>query len=285
VIRDDHAPPRTVRTASIVYGALVPAADDLAELYHEASRAYPSVAARGRSGAVLLDRLPALRASAARAVRRCPQAAPVPLPPPTLPIAGFADVVARRRSCRAFADASLTAPQLSALLYAGYGVTHVPAGDTGAVGQTFRAVPSGGALYPLDLTVCAWAVDGLAPGAYHYDPLRHALERLPSSPSRTDVQDALVFPEVASTSAVLVVVSSTFWRSRFKYGLRGYRFALLEAGHVVQNVLLAAAALDLGAVPLGGFYDARLDAIVGVDGVDEATVYAVAVGIPVEPVG
>ena len=50
-----------------------------------------------------------------------------------------------------------------------------------------------------------------------------------------------------------------FWRTRFKYGLRGYRFALLEAGHVMQNAVLAAAALALPALPVGGFYDRRLD--------------------------
>jgi SagB-type dehydrogenase family enzyme len=69
-----------------------------------------------------------------------------------------------------------------------------------------------------------------------------------------------------------------FWRSRFKYGLRGYRFALLEAGHVVQNLVLAATALRLPTLPLGGWYDRRVDALVGADGLDEATVYVVLVG-------
>ena len=69
-----------------------------------------------------------------------------------------------------------------------------------------------------------------------------------------------------------------FWRSRFKYGLRGYRFALLEAGHLVQNLVLAAGALEVGALPLGGFYDRRVDELVGADGLDEATVYAVLLG-------
>jgi len=69
-----------------------------------------------------------------------------------------------------------------------------------------------------------------------------------------------------------------FWRSRFKYGLRGYRFALVEAGHVVQNVVLAAAALGLPALPVGGYYDCRLDALVGANGLDEASVYAVVLG-------
>jgi SagB-type dehydrogenase family enzyme len=74
------------------------------------------------------------------------------------------------------------------------------------------------------------------------------------------------------------VITAMFWRSRFKYGLRGYRFALLEAGHVVQNIALAATALRIPALPLGGFYDRRVDDVVGADGLDEATVYAVLLG-------
>ncbi len=75
-----------------------------------------------------------------------------------------------------------------------------------------------------------------------------------------------------------IVVTGVFWRSRFKYGLRGYRFVLLEAGHVGQNVVLAAAALGLPALPLGGFYDRPVESLVGVDGLDEAVVYVVLLG-------
>jgi SagB-type dehydrogenase family enzyme len=71
-----------------------------------------------------------------------------------------------------------------------------------------------------------------------------------------------------------------FWRSRFKYGQRGYRFTLLEAGHLVQNVVLMCAALDLAAVPIGGFYDRPVDMLLGADGVNESIVYAVCLGRP-----
>ena len=80
--------------------------------------------------------------------------------------------------------------------------------------------------------------------------------------------------------AALLLVAAVFGRTRFKYGLRGYRFALLEAGHVGQNVLLAATALGLAAVPLGGYYDRRTDEFLGLDGVNESTLYTVAVGCP-----
>jgi SagB-type dehydrogenase family enzyme len=90
------------------------------------------------------------------------------------------------------------------------------------------------------------------------------------------LRESLVDPGIADSAAALVVVTGVFWRSRFKYGLRGYRFALLEAGHLMQNAVLAATDLELDALPIGGFYDALLDRLVGADGLDEASLYALA---------
>ena len=74
-------------------------------------------------------------------------------------------------------------------------------------------------------------------------------------------------------SAAVVARHGVFWRSRFKYGDRAYRFTLLEAGHVGQNLVLAATALGLAAVPIGGFFDRRVDAFLGIDGLHEASLY------------
>jgi SagB-type dehydrogenase family enzyme len=117
----------------------------------------------------------------------------------------------------------------------------------------------------------------LEPAAYHYDPFAHRLERL-RPVIQADVAAALVDPELAGKSSALLAVTAMFWRSRLKYGLRGYRFALLEAGHVVQNAVLSATALRLPTLPLGGFYDRRLEALVGADGLDEAAVHGLLVG-------
>jgi SagB-type dehydrogenase family enzyme len=79
-------------------------------------------------------------------------------------------------------------------------------------------------------------------------------------------------------AAACVILAASFQRSRVKYGLRAFRFVLLEAGHVAQNVLLAAAALNLAALPIGGFFDARLDAFLMLDGLNESALYLIAVG-------
>ena len=123
----------------------------------------------------------------------------------------------------------------------------------------------------------AAAVNGVERGVYHFHPFRPRLHRL-APLDWTAVRAALVAPDLLERTAALLVVTAMFSRTRFKYGSRGYRFALLEAGHLVQNALLAATDLDLPALPVGGFFDRQLDAIVGADSLEEASVYAVALG-------
>jgi len=91
---------------------------------------------------------------------------------------------------------------------------------------------------------------------------------------------ALVHPDLARNATVVFLLTALFHWARFKYGERSYRFALLEAGHLAQNIHLVSAALGVGSVPIGGFIDDELNRLVGVNGVDEAVVYAIAVGAP-----
>jgi SagB-type dehydrogenase family enzyme len=254
--------------AGVVYPAGEPRLDDPAENYHESSKGYPSFLAREVPGVAKLERDPALQRVVARAVKRHPHLPSVPLPPPGPLDESLGTVLLNRRSVRELGGAPLPLGHLATVLHAAYGVTS-------EAPQPLRAVPSGGALYPLELYVLASSVRSLEAGLYHYDPLRHALEEL-GSPRAGALEEAFVYPELAGASAV-VAVTALFWRTRFKYGLRGYRFALLEAGHVVQNLLLAATALGLAAVPIGGYYDARLERLLGVDGVNEAALYCAAI--------
>jgi SagB-type dehydrogenase family enzyme len=267
----------TVKSAPLVYGDGA-ALDDPSEAYHEASKLYPSYAGRQTRG-YLLERRADLRQSSGRPGKRY-RGHTVALPEPSLPQASFAALVEERSSCRAFSSDAVSLEALAAILHAGYGVTHQldPERPPGTP-PLLRSVPSGGALYPLELYVLALAVDGLAAGVYHFEALRRQLVRLRAEPAlRGVVADASVYPDAAAGGAFLLVIAASFWRSRFKYGARAYRFTLLEAGHVAQNVLLAAAALGLGSVALGGFFDRLLDRLLGLDGVNESALYCVAVG-------
>jgi SagB-type dehydrogenase family enzyme len=246
------------------------ALDDPAETFHEASRLAPSTIGAQIAGSARLGADPLLQATTRRASRRHTQRPFVRLDAPRLPRARLADALERRRSLLSRRRA-LRLRDLSILLAAGYGAYPTPLGHR-------RRVPSAGALYPLELYVVALHVLELDAGVHHYDPYDHVLERLDARELGADLAAAVYDPAPARLAAAAVVTTAVFPRAQIKYGQRGYRFALLEAGHVAQNIVLAAAALALQALPYGGFYDRRIDALLGVDGVDEAVVNMLFVG-------
>lgn len=256
-------PVPAILPASLVYGIEQPAVDDPAEVFHEASKLQPSLRGSQSAGIVRLASDPALQAATQRTSRRNPQRHALTLPPAPLDRSP-----ARGRSPASFDARSLRLETLAAILHAGYGVT--------ADGR--RTVPSGGALYPLELYPVAQNARSLPPGSYRYDPERHALELVRGGPVADELAALCTFGGLLENAAAVVFVGAVFWRTRFKYGLRGYRFALLEAGHCAQNMLLAAHACGVQALPLGGYYDALAERLVGVDGVDEGVVYAIALG-------
>jgi SagB-type dehydrogenase family enzyme len=265
----------TVRIAPAVY-ADGPGLEDPAETYHEASKLAASTAAFELAGATRLHASEELRTSATRAVRRHPLASTIPLGERIRLERPLEDVLAARRSSREFAEKPLTLAELGALLHAAYGVTGNLEPGGAASEQPVRTVPSGGALYPIEIFILARRVHGVPPGVHHYDPLASVLELGPGD----DFDAGWISPyEEIERAAVTIAIAATFWRSRFKYGLRAYRFTLLEAGHVAQNVLLAATALGLASLPLGGFYDHRLDDLLGLDGTDQSSLLLVCVGL------
>jgi SagB-type dehydrogenase family enzyme len=266
----DAAFSSTLLVATTIYDG-GPDLDDPAEVLHEASKLQPSLVQRQLRGVARLEADPTLISATARAVRRNRTLPRVPLPAPALPPLSLDEALRTRRSTRRFGDRPVELEHLATLLWSAYGV--VPGG-----GRTpRRASPSAGGLYPLELFVLSRNVDGIATGVYHYDPLDQALERMPVT---TDGVELSPLVDELETAAAIVILTAVFWRSRFKYGLRGYRFTLLEAGHVAQNLVLAATALGLGSIVLGGFYDARVDAVLALDGVDESTLIMVSLGWP-----
>jgi SagB-type dehydrogenase family enzyme len=247
-----------------------PELDDLAERYHEAAKTCSRVIGRESPAMAALELDGTLRELVGRSVRRHAHRCAVALPAPISLEASLTSLLAKRRSTRTFAEEPLALVDLATLLHSGYGVG---SDDPDAR----RTVPSGGALYPLELYVLASRVDGLERGIYHFDPLRHVLEELELRDLDAQVAQLHIYPELAAAAALLAV-TGVFGRSRFKYGLRGYRFTLLEAGHALQNVLLAATALGLAAIPVAGVDDRELERLLRIDGVDESVVYCASVG-------
>jgi len=205
-------------------------------------------------------------------------AATVELPEPTLPEGSLADAIRGRLSCRQFLAEPIGLGELGDLLHAAYGIL----GTLELWGEYFeRPVPSGGGLYPLELYVLSQRVRDLAGGAYHYVPLGHHLEVVHPDPLPTLLSAEMFLGQPYLThAAAIVVITSVVERSLWKYEDRGYRYILLEAGHVAQNVNLCATAAGLASLNLGGFFDEDVMALLRMDQDREIVLYAVAVGRP-----
>ena len=212
-----------------------------------------------------------------RRVKPYTDAPKVPLPDELPPSTRSLDAaMLDRETARAIAPGPVGLAQVAKVLRMSYGVTR----DNVATNfpRPFRAVPSGGALYPLEIYVYAATVDDLPGGLYHYDPEDHSLDGLPLSAQRGHPASLFVQSDLVAQAAAILFVSAIFSRSTFKYGDRGYRFVLLEAGHLAQNAVLCATGMGLASATVGGFFDREIDRYLGFDGLSESTVYGLLLG-------
>jgi SagB-type dehydrogenase family enzyme len=182
-------------------------------------------------------------------------------------------LLARRRSRREYdAGRSLTAENLSALLWATQGVT-ARYGDV-----LFRTAPSAGGLYPVETYLLVRAVEGIEPGIYHFRPDAFDLEFLKKGNLARDLAEAALGQQLVMAAQATFIWTAIVERSRWKYRQRAYRYIYLDAGHIGENLYLAAGALGLGCCAIGAFYDDKVNAIIGVDGVEEAAIYLATIG-------
>jgi SagB-type dehydrogenase family enzyme len=184
------------------------------------------------------------------------------------------DSLRERRSVRGFRKDPLSIEEVSCLLWASQGVSHQ------GYGQAFRTAPSAGALYPVETYVVANRVEGLEPGAYHYSVLDHSLELIRAGDLREKTMGAALDQRVAYDAPLVLVWTGVFKRSKWKYGQRAYRYVYLDAGHIAQNLALAAVSMDLGSCQIGAIYDGEANDIIGVDGEEESVIYMSVVGRP-----
>lgn len=171
----------------------------------------------------------------------------------------------RRRSIRSFTRDSLSTSDVAQLLWAAQGITD-PEG--------FRTAPSAGALYPLECYVAT------SSGVFRYEPASHRLRQHLGGDVRGSLASAAGGQSAVSEAAAVFVVTATYERTARKYGdERARRYAVLEAGHAAQNVLLEAVALGLGAVPVGAFDDEGVARLLRL-APGEAPLYLIPVGHP-----
>jgi len=204
-----------------------------------------------------------------------PQAVRIALP--DTPAGAVDHLAAKRRSTRDFADRPLALGDLAAMLRAGYqalGPDTLPDGTQ----ALRRPVPSAGGLYPLEIYALVRNVAGLDKGIYHYDSKADDLALVRAGAWEEQARGAFLTWSFVADAPVVLCLGAVFARTQRKYGPRGYRYILIEAGHVAQNISLAASERDLATLCLGGYSDAALNRLIGLDGLSEAIIYALGLG-------
>jgi len=168
------------------------------------------------------------------------------------------EAILKRRSRREWSSKPLALTAVSQILWAAQGITDPSRG--------FRAAPSAGATYPLEIYVVvkSGGVENLEAGIYHYIPSHHMLKLVKKGDYSDELESAALGQRWVSSAPVNFVIMAAYERTTRIYGERGYRYVHIEVGHVGQNIYLQAVALDLGTVAVGAFYDQQVSEIIGV---------------------
>jgi len=178
------------------------------------------------------------------------------------------EALLKRRSIREYANLPLTLEDVSQLLWAAQGITAKWGG---------RTAPSAGALYPLEVYLVVGNVENLAAGVYKYKPERHELVKVRDDDVRGELAKAALGQSWVKEGAIDIVIAAVYERTTKKYGDRGMMYTHMEAGHAAQNIYLQAAALDLGMVTIGAFYDDQVKDILDMPR-NETPLYVIPVG-------
>lgn len=226
-------------------------------------------------------------------ISRSPQSQGVPQPPLELPYPPDArridlpkaeglDIPAvdlraameNRVSYRKYEDKPLSIDELAFLLWVTQGVKAVNNGSF-----TQRTVPSAGARHAFETYLSINRVEGIQPGLYRYLAVEHALIEVDLAPDvNQKITHACLEQGQVLHSAVTFIWAAVLERMFWRYVERGYRYLFLDAGHVCQNLYLAAEALGCGACAIAAYDDELLNQAVGADGKDLFVVYAASLG-------
>ena len=249
----------------------------ISELYHENTKLHPSIP---NEMIAVGDYTEADHLAMARGYKKYRLAPQTKLPEieNLLPSdRKFDEVVASRRSVRDFKDEEMSLNELSKLLHQSYGITgEITRKGEGSI--PLRSAPSGGALYPAEIYLGIRNVSGIEAGIYHYNVPDHALELLIPGDPTEKLYAACCQQEYTQQAAVVFLISGVLQRTKRKYGERGYRYVLLDVGHLAQNIYLSSTALNLAVMTTCGFFDDVANQLLQIDGLDETTLYVAFVG-------
>ncbi len=187
----------------------------------------------------------------------------------------FLKVINDRKSERAYTNETMTLLELSYLLWCSQGVKEIRGNNY----ATIRTVACGGARHQFECYMALQAIDGIKDGLYHYLPLTHQIEFLSEvSDMKGFINEALGGQVWASKANVNLFYSIVPYRVEWRYGIYAHRVALIDSGHITQNVYLAATSIGLGACAVGYIDGPLLDRVFELNAEEEFIFYACPAG-------
>lgn len=204
-------------------------------------------------------------------------AAFIALPEPgaiSIPAADLRKTIEERRSLRRYSADPLSLEELAYLLWLTQGVKRVSPRPA-----TLRTVPSAGARHAFETFLLVNRVSGLAPGLYRYAAVRHALVDVHGPEDVCEQITGATHNQehVRQSAATFIWVADTV-RMSWRYVERSMRYLFLDAGHVCQNLYLAAESIGCGVCAIAAFEDSFMNEVLGLDGVDQFAIYVGSVG-------
>lgn len=194
----------------------------------------------------------------------------------------FLNLINSRTSKRKYSEEALTQYELAFLLWSTQGIKSVVGKERKA---TFRTVPSAGARHPFETYLFINKVVGLQPGLYHYMAMEHQLEYLGAIENQFEqVSKAFGGQNFFANAPVGFVWSVIPYRTEWRYSTHAHKYALVDVGHVCENLYLACEAIGCGTCAIGAYNQPLADQLLGFDtspSADQETefvVYAAAVG-------
>lgn len=190
-------------------------------------------------------------------------------------------VIQQRKSIREYSQENISLNDLSWMLLATQTVKrhHL----TEKVEVTFRNVPSAGARHPFETYLYISHVESIKPGLYHFNARSNQLVLISQAPELLDKLSIAAFEQsMIKSCAVTFIWTALPYRMKWRYQQRGYRYLYLDAGHVGQNLHLAAENVDCGACMIGAFSDELMNLYLDIDGKNEFVIYMATVGKKLE---
>ena len=179
--------------------------------------------------------------------------------------------IANRRSVRKYSKEPIGKQTLSYLLW------HTGRIQKKGAARSLRPVPSAGACHCLETYVYAARVADVPAGLYHYHPAKSALELVCDTDGLADKIDKALFNQMFGAAAVFLWTAVPY-RMEYRYSVVSHKMIAIEAGHICQNLYLAAQAAGCGCCAISAYDQKAIDAAVGIDGEEEFTIYAAVAG-------